>query len=197
MRHRARRTLRPALAAGCSLAALLAGTMVASAARDTVVTDERDSSGKLDLVRVSLGRGPDGRLRGLLTMEERWDGSDLVAGSASPGSICLRLWTVHDPSDGAPDFLVCVTARRDGRLSGSVLAARRGDFPRRAAKATVARPSARSVVVRFAQSSIARPARLRFAAETTRAGCARTTCVDTAPDAPATRRLVLRSSSRR
>lgn len=189
--------MRRALATGClTLAALGAGAS-ALAASDVVVSDARDASGKLDLVRVSVGRGPDGRVRGLVTMEQAWDGADLVANTGPPGSVCLRLWTAHEPKGGAPDFLVCVTARRDGKLVGSVVTARGDDFPRRVGDATVARPSGRSVVIRFAQSAIGRPVSLRFAAETTRAGCPRTTCVDTAPNAPATRRLVLRKRSRR
>jgi hypothetical protein len=187
--------MRRALTTACLTLVALAGAHGATAASDAVVSDGKDTAGKLDLVRASVGRGPDGRVRAVVTMDSAWDGSDLVAGSGPPGSVCLRLWTAHQPKEGNPDFLVCVTARKDGKLSAAVLHARGDDFPKRAGNATVARPSARSVVIRFAQSAIGRPASLRFAVESTRAGCARTTCVDTAPNAPSTRRLVLRRSS--
>jgi hypothetical protein len=187
--------MRRALTTACLTLAALAGAQLATAANDVVVSDGNDTSGKLDLVRVSMGRGPDGRLRAIITMASAWDGADLVSSSGPPGSVCLRLWTSHQPKDGAPDFLACVSARRDGQLTGGVFLARGGDFPRRAGDATVARPSSRSVVIRFAQSTIGRPSVLRFAAESTKAGCTRTSCVDTAPNAPSTRRLVLRRSS--
>jgi hypothetical protein len=188
--------MRRTLTTACLIAAVLAAAQLATAASDVVVSDGNDTSGKLDLVRASVGRGPDGRLRAVVTMASQWDGADLLSTTGPPGSVCLRLWTAHQPDEGAPDFLACVSARRDGKLASGVFLARREDFPRRAGDATVARPSSRSVVIRFAQSTIGRPSVLRFAVESTRAGCARTSCVDTAPNAPSTRRLVLRRARR-
>jgi hypothetical protein len=181
----------------CLTIAALAAASGATAANDVVISDGDDVSGKLDLVRTSVGRGPDGRLRAVITMDSTWDGADLVSSTGPPGSVCLRIWTVHQPKEGAPDFLACVSARRDGKLTAGVFLARGDDFPRRTGDATVARPSGRSVVIRFAQSTIGRPSVMRFAVETTRAGCTRVTCVDTAPNAPSTRRLVLRRPSHR
>ena len=190
--------MRRAFTTACLTLAALGTGPWAIAADDVVVSDGDDVAGKLDLVRTSVGRGPDGRLRAVVTMASTWDGGDLVSANGPPGSICLRIWTAHQPKEGAPDFLACISARRDGKLSGGVFLARGDDdFPRRAGDATVARPSGRSVVIRFAQTTIGRPSVIRFAAESTRAGCPRTTCVDTAPNAPSTRRLVLRRSSRR
>jgi hypothetical protein len=189
--------MRRAFTTACLTVAALAAAQLASAAGDVVVSDGNDVTGKLDIVRVSMGRGPDGRLRAVVTMASAWDGADMVSSTGPPGSVCLRLWTAHQPAEGAPDFLACVSARRDGKLAGSVYLARGDDFPRRAGDATVARPSSRSVVIRFAQSTIGRPSTLRFAAESTKAGCTRTSCTDTAPNAPSTRRLVLRRRSHR
>ena len=59
----------------------------------------------------------------------------------------------------------------------------------------MSRTSRRTVTLRFAQSAVGRPARIRFAGETTRPGCVRTSCIDTAPDAPRTATLVLRRRS--
>lgn len=188
--------MRRALSTAClTLTVLFAAS--ATAADDVVITDGDDVAGKLDLVRASIGRGPDGRLRAVITMASSWDGADLVSASGPPGSVCLRIWSAHQPQEGRPDFLACISARRDGKLAGAVYLARGDSFPRRAGDAAVARPSGRSAVIRFAQSTIGRPSVIRVAVEATRAGCARTSCVDTAPNAPSTRRLVLRRSSRR
>lgn len=146
-----------------------------------------------DLTRVSVGRGDDGRLRAALTLGEEIRPRDLVARSGPPGSLCLRLWTASTPPNTRPDYLVCVTAEANGRtLRGTVLRERSdAALPHRVAAASVTRKGGRSVIVRFSQSSIGRPAVLRFAAEATRPGCVRTSCVDTAPDAPAAARLRL------
>lgn len=159
-----------------------------------VVRDAKDARpGGLDLTRVQLGRSSDGRLRATLTLAAAWKASDLPAGSGPPGSLCLRLWGRDGAGARAPDHLVCVTADRDGEeLRGSVMEERPGDLPRRTGAAVVSRSSARTIAVRFSQSAVGRPARIRFAGEATKPGCARVSCVDTAPDAPKTATLRLR-----
>jgi hypothetical protein len=189
LQARAVRRLRLALGAvavGCVVAV---PAVAAQGGEPVVVRDGRDArSGMADLTRVQLGRASDGRLRGALTLAAAWRTADLLpaAGAqppAPPGSLCLRLWTV------------CVTADARGeRLRGAVLR-EGGDSLVRVASAVVSRTSARTVTLRFAQSAVGRPARIRFAGETTRAGCVRTSCVDTAPDAPRTATLVLRSGT--
>jgi hypothetical protein len=47
-------------------------------------------------------------------------------------------------------------------------------------------------VLRFTQSSIGRPGRLRFAVESTRPGCERPACIDTVPDGGTARTFRLR-----
>jgi hypothetical protein len=175
----------------------------ASAAGEPVVVREgRDArAGGPDLTRVQLGRGADGRLRGAVTLAAAWTPGDLLGAAdapqpAPPGSICLRLWTRGAASGRAADFLVCLTALRGGeRLTASVLREADDGLLRRVGRATVARSSTRTATLRFSQSAIGRPARVRFAAEATRPGCPRTSCVDTAPDAPATATLVLRGAA--
>src|SRR5438477_10139429 len=110
--------MRRALTTTCLTLAMLAASQLAAAAADVVVSDGNDVTGKLDLTKVSMGRGPDGRLRAIVTMASAWDGGDLVSATGPPGSVCLRLWTAHQPTEGAPDFLACVSARRDGQLTG-------------------------------------------------------------------------------
>jgi hypothetical protein len=149
-----------------------------------------------DLTRVSLGRAADGRLRAAFTMAQAWSPADMLADKGGPpGSACLRLWTVAEPPNVGPDYLVCVTAQADGKALRATITQERDDqLPRRVAEASVSRRGDRSVVVRFSQTAIGRPALVRFAAEATRAGCERVRCVDTAPDAPATAEFRLRRS---
>jgi hypothetical protein len=91
------------------------------------------------------------------------------------------------------DRLVCVTARSQDELRGGVYEVRGPDLPRRIADASVKLNSSRTrFVIRFTQSSLARPQRIRFSFEVTRPGCDRPSCVDTAPDAGAVRTFRLR-----
>lgn len=163
----------------------------------------RDSStdaadGALDVTRVQLSRGTDGRLRGAITASDDWGAEDLVAAKGGPpGSLCLRLYvTSASVERSVPEHLVCVTADASGdKLRGSVLKERPNDLPQRVAAAAVSRSSKRTVVVKFSQTSIGRPATVRFAAESTRPGCVRTSCVDAAPDPPKVGTLKLRKPS--
>jgi hypothetical protein len=92
-----------------------------------------------------------------------------------------------------PDRLLCITADARGRHMDAAVLVERGGALQRGARATLARSSDRTVVARFSQSAIGRPAEVRFAAEATAPGCARPACVDTAPNAPAVATLELRS----
>jgi hypothetical protein len=67
-----------------------------------------------------------------------------------------------------------------------VLQTRAGEPLHRVEDATVGRTSQRTMTIRFSQKSVGRPATIRFAAEATKPGCTRVSCVDTAPDAPKT-----------
>jgi hypothetical protein len=148
----------------------------------------------LDVVRVSLGRAADGRVRASVTMGKPWAPRDLLAKSGPPGTICLRAWLGgRRPSASQPDYLICATVAADNeRLRASVLHERPGKLPERVAAATATKPSARSVVLRFGASAIGRPQVVRFAVETVRGGCQRLSCRDTAPDAPRSARYVFR-----
>jgi hypothetical protein len=159
----------------------------------------KDGRGALDIVRVAMSRGTDGRLRGEVTMEKAWTTADLRSAAGPSGSICLTLSTTHEPGAEPPDWLVCATPPKQGEeLHGRVLRDRANGLPREVAAAMVTRPTARTVYLRFAQSAIGRPASVRFAAEAiTRAPrCPRPLgCRDTAPDAPTTGNLTLRSTA--
>ena len=198
MRPRRRRRTRTlgvalagALAATGAIGAAAATAPVASPVKAPDATG--DVKGPLDLTRMELSRGSDGRLRASITLAAAWTGKDLLASSGPPGSVCLKVWTASVPPDTVPDYLVCVTAQADATLRGSVLQERANQLPARVGGADVSRPSTRSVVVRFSQSSIGSPAKLEVAAESTRAGCPRVSCIDTVPDAPQTLAFTLKA----
>jgi hypothetical protein len=176
----------------CALATAAAAP--AQTAGPVVVRDPVDTAGGVDLTRVQLGRAPDGRLRAAITLAAPWRMRDLPADDGPPGSLCLRMWTTTTAPGTFPDRLLCITADAQGRhLRGDVLVERGGALVR-VARATLARTSLRTVVARFSQSALGRPARVRFAAEATAPGCAQPACVDTAPNAPTLATLTLRSS---
>ncbi len=137
-------------------------------------------------------------MRAVVTAAGEWTSKDLVARDGGPpGSICLRLYTVTTKIETTvPEHLVCVTADADGeRLRGSVLKERPNDLPERMGTASISRSSKKSVTLKFSQTSIGKPATVRFAAEATRAGCVRTSCVDAAPTPPKVGTFKLREPS--
>jgi hypothetical protein len=184
------------------LLVVLAGVLAAPAAAQSpsfVKDSPNDGRGKLDIVRVALGPRADGRLRGEVTMEKAWTTADLRAGSGPSGSICLQLYSKRVPGEDPPDFLVCASPAAEGdELRGRVLRDRSNGLPRPVGAATVTRPTARTVYLRFDQTAIDRPASVRFAGEaiTRAAKCPKPLgCRDTAPDAPGTRNLTLQRTS--
>jgi hypothetical protein len=183
---------RPLAVAALAALTLAATASAASAPKPVVAHDPKaDVHSPLDLTRFSLGRGTDGRLRASITLAAGWTGDDLIADSGPPGSLCVKVWTTSTPPNATPDYLVCITADRDKALRGSVLQERANKLPERVSSAKVSRPSERTATVRFAQSTIGSPAKLRVAAESTRPGCTRVSCIDLAPDAPKTLSLTL------
>jgi hypothetical protein len=176
----------------------------ATAPETQAATDPKgDVRSPLDLTRVAISRAADGRLRASLTAAAAWTGSDLlsdagtggVGGVGGPGSLCLKAWTTTAPPDTTPDYLICTTANADGALRGSILKQRANKLPERTGGADVSRPSTRTVTMRFSQTAIGKPATLYVAAETVRPGCPRGSCIDLAPDAPKTLKLVLRKAT--
>jgi hypothetical protein len=179
-----------------STAAVAAVALAADTATSQTATDPKaDVRSSLDLTRLSVARGSDGRLRASLTVAAAWRGADLLSETGPPGSLCLKAWTTTAPPDTTPDYLICTTAEADGTLRGSVLKQRANKLPERTSSAEVSRPSTRTVTLRFSQTAIGKPATLYVAAETTRAGCPRGSCIDLAPDAPKTLKLTLHKAT--
>jgi hypothetical protein len=186
----------PAACCACVLV-VAASARAATAPSPVVVKDAKDAGqGAPDITRVQLGVTSGGRLRAAVTLSTGWVARNLLAKEGPPGSVCLRLWTVTKPGAGPPDYLVCATSHRDGEtMRGTVFKSQPGQELRHVATATVGRTSDRTVTLRFSQSVIAAPHTIRFAAEATKPGCMRVSCVDTAPDAPKTVTFRLRGST--
>lgn len=176
--------------------AIIASAAFAAPSGTVVIADPGDDAGgALDLTRVSLQRASDGRLRAVLTFAEKVTPRALLASSGPPGSACLRIWTAPDADPRAmrPDRLVCATARSQEELRGGVYEVTGAGLPKRLADAAVKRnASGRSIVIRFTQSALGRPQRIRFAVESTRPGCERVSCIDTVPGKGAVRSFTLR-----
>lgn len=147
-----------------------------------------------DITRTSLARGSDGRLRATVSLAAALSPADLLSDDGPPGSVCLRLWTASRPPSLPADYLVCATAQDAKTLRATVVKEDKDGLPDRAGAATVSLRAGRIVILRFSQSAIQRPKTIRFAAEATRAGCPRMSCVDTVPDAPGTATFRLSSS---
>lgn len=183
------------LLAGASVGVVVSAAF-AAASKPVVLSDPGgDVAGALDITRASLQRASDGRLRAVVSFAGKVTPKALLATSGPPGSACLRIWTVADadPVAARPDRLVCVTARSEDELRGGVYEVTGPDLPKRIGDAGVKlNTSGRSIVIRFTQSSIARPEKIRFAVESTRPGCERVSCIDTVPDAGTVRTFRLR-----
>lgn len=176
--------------------AVAVGSALAATSKPIVLSDPgEDVSGPLDLRHVSLRRATDGRLRAAMTFAGGVTPKSLLAASGPPGSACLRIWTAMDadPAATRPDRLVCLTARSEDELRGGVYEVKGSALPTRVADAAAARNrNGRGFVIRFTQSSLGRPQRLRFAMESTSPGCERPNCIDTAPDGDRVRLFRLR-----
>jgi hypothetical protein len=193
--RRCRRLLRIGAVAAAVVPLTVAGALAATSRPVGIPDATNDVTGPLDLLRVALHRSSDGHLRAVLTFAGTISPQALLASSGPPGSACLRIWTDPDadPSATRPDRLVCVTARSADELRGGVYRQRGPGLARRVATPQVrANASRRAFVIRISQSSLGRPATIRFAGETTNPGCDRTACIDTAPDGGRVRSFRLR-----
>jgi hypothetical protein len=177
----------PAACCACLLL-LAAAARAADTPSPTVVKDAKDAlQGAPDLTRAQMGLSSDRRIRVALTLSAGWVARDLIANQGPPGSLCVRMWTTTKPGAAPPDYLACITARKDAETThGSVMKTIAGEAPQKVASAIVGRTSDRTVTLRFSQTAVGKPKTIRFAAEATKPGCARVSCVDTAPDAPKT-----------
>jgi len=194
MRSRPRLLVLVALTA--TVLSLVASSVLAAPSKPAIVRDAKgDVAGKLDLQRLKLSLGTDGHLRAAVTFAGKVTAADLRVKSGPPGSVCLRVWTAKDadPKSARPDRLVCVTSSAKDVLRGTVLRQDGPGLPQRVGPATItASKTDRSFVISVAPADLGDPALIHYALESTRPGCDRTSCVDTVPRAPETRRFRLR-----
>lgn len=174
---------------------LAAAATPAATTKPLAVDDAaNDVSGPLDLQRITLHHLSDGHLRAVVTFVGTVSAGTLLAASGPPGAVCLRVWTDPgaDPRAMRPDRLVCVTARSADELRAGVYQLRGQRLRRIATPQARTNRSGRSLVIRITQSSLGRPDSIRIAVESTRPGCERVTCIDTAPEGGRARRFRLR-----
>ncbi|MGH2840059.1 MAG: hypothetical protein ACRDKY_04450 [Solirubrobacteraceae bacterium] len=176
--------------------ALAVPTVAAAPSKPALIPDAKgDVTGKLDLQRVKLSVDSKKRLRVAVTFTAAVKPADMLATSGPPGSFCVRIWTdvQADPNNQRPDRLACVTARSRTALRGRVYEQDGPGLPETVANVGVSSSkSNRSFVIRITPESLGSPTRVRLAVESTRPGCERTSCIDTVPAAPTTRRFRLR-----
>lgn len=197
--HTVRSSLTPTRVGLLIVVAAIGAVFISVAAgaskKAVVVADPADgASGAVDITRISLGAASRNRLKLNIRAAAPWEESDLLASSGPPGSICVKLWTKSDPPDQTPDYLVCVTSTKDEDLRASVLQWRANRLPKLVSRATIDK-SGRSVTLMFRQRSIGSPSTIRFAGESTKPGCIKSSCIDLAPNAPKTGRLKLTASA--
>lgn len=181
------------MAAAAALA--VAGALAAFSKPLSIADTTEDTSGPLDIERAQISRAKDGRLRARLTFAATISPKALLASDGPPGSACLRVWTERDAdsTDIRPNRLVCITARSEDEIRGGVYEQTGLGLPKRVANASAkVSPSRRSLIIRVSQSALGRPRLIRIAAETTRPGCDRISCIDTVPNDGSTRRFRLR-----
>ncbi len=195
-RTQRRAWLLAAVGLGAAGGAVAVPAALAAPSRPIAISDPAaDVSGALDITRVALQRAADGRLRASISFAAKLTPRTLLAASGPPGSACVRIWTDAgvDPAVTRADRLVCVTARSARAFRGGVYEVVNPGLPTRVADAsTKLSSSGRSLALRFAQSSLGRPQRIRFAFESTRPGCALVSCIDSAPDGGKARTFRLR-----
>jgi hypothetical protein len=192
------RVTRLALGAGTSaLAVAITGAaLAASAGKPVVVKEEAGDAPSPDLVRAELARSSDGKLRAAITFAGNVSAKSLLSKTKSEGSVCVRIYTAATPGLIPPDYLVCAAPDSKGKkFHGSVFAERVNALPRRVARATVTRASQKSMVMKFSQSSVGKPASIEFSVEAARPGCDTADCADTLPNSPDAAKLVLRAEA--
>lgn len=189
---------RAGLIAGTLIGAisLVASVVALAAPGDPVIArDDDDVANTLDLAATTLSQSESGRMRATVTSWEGWTREDLVGESGPPGSVCVKVWTTRAPGSEQPNYLVCASPAATGdRLVGTVLRDPGRGLPVRVGAASVSGPTDRVLVLGWPARLIrARGGSFRFAIEAAQAkGCPRPRgCIDTAPDAPASRRFVV------
>ena len=141
--------------------------------RRSARTRQADGRGPLDIVRVAMSTRTDGSPARRADDARRPGTHGRPRAATGPSvSICLTLSRRRAGVAGRPSTSCARRRRSRGRASslGRVLRDRANGLPREVGAATVTRPTARTVYLRFDPSAIRSPGELRFAAEAVRRG---------------------------
>ena len=171
------------------LACVLAALPAVALARSPTVQDRDDSKAAVDIATAkgSHNRTAD-QLVHVITTYDAFAPSDLLNRDGPPGSVCLNIWTTREPGEDPPNYDVCVTSDKRGRVYRASIA-RETRNARRVGAGRVDQPDPKRLEIRFDPDRIHRPRSYRWVAQsaTFGEGCsARTGCEDFAPDRPDT-----------
>jgi hypothetical protein len=169
----------------CVLLALPAAAL----AKSPTVQDRDDSKAAVDIAaaRASHNRTAD-LLVHVVSAHEDFAPDDLLNRDGPPGSLCLNLWTTREPGEDAPNYDVCVTSDKRGRVYRATIA-RHTRHVRRVGSARVDQPDPKRLEIRFDPDRVRRPRSYRWVAQTATFGAdcgGPTGCEDFAPDRPDT-----------
>ena len=170
------------------LTALLA-LPAAALARSPTVLDRDDSKAAVD---IASAKGTHNRTADqivhVITTHDDFGPGNLLNSDGPPGSICLNIWTTREPGEDTPNYDVCATSDRRGRVFRASIA-RLTRNSRRVGAARVEQPDSKRLELRFDPDRIRRPRSYRWVAQTATfgEGCGGPTgCEDFAPDRPDT-----------
>jgi hypothetical protein len=166
-----------------TLAALL--VVAVPAALATTVGDRDDIAVGMDISKVA---GAHNRASDQLV--HTIDFYDAIPGTlATPGSICVEIWTRSTPGQAPADYEACATRDKNHKWRASVDRPRERGPRLRIGAVKVQQPSDTRLVLRIDPDDIKRPASYRWRVESTsfNKDCkAPAGCPDYAPDRPAT-----------
>lgn len=163
-------------------AALLA---VAAPAFATSVRDRDDVAVGMDIAKVS---GAHNRASDQLVHTVDFY-EPLPDKLATPGSVCVEIWTRSTPGEAPADYEACATRDRKDKWRGSISRQRELGPRLRLGSVKVEQPSDTRLVLRIDPDDIKRPASYRWRTEATsfNKDCkAAAGCPDYAPDRPGT-----------
>jgi hypothetical protein len=171
------------------LVCALASVPAAALARSPTVQDRDDSKAAVDIASAkgSHNRTAD-QIVHVVTAYGDFGPRDLLNSDGPPGSVCLNIWTTREPGEDVPNYDVCVTSDKRGRVYRASIA-RLTRNARRVGAARVEQTDPRRLEIRFDPDRIHRPRSYRWVTQTATFGAdcgGPTGCEDFAPDRPDT-----------
>jgi hypothetical protein len=175
---------------------LATGLVAAVVAYAVTLRDRDDVSVGVDVAKVSgaHNRTTD-RLVHAIDAYEPFSPADFLNKDRPPSSICVEIWTTHEPGEKPANYEACATPDAKGKEWKASLGRARDRGPRlRVSEVEVEQPSDTRLVMRIDPDDMRRPASYRWRTETTWFGseCKNAAgCEDYAPDRPDTAETTL------